>query len=380
MGAFAIGTGEFAIMGMLPQVAAGLDIGVAQSGHVISAYAFGVVVGAPVIAVLGSTLARRTLLLILMMLFAAGNVASALAPDYATFALVRFLSGLPHGAYFGVAALVAAALQPPSKRSQAVGRIMLGLTVATLLGTPLATWMSQAFSWRLSFGFVGALAALTVLLIACLLPADRAAPRSSPLRELGALANGQVWLTLGIGAIGFGGMFAVYSYIASTATEVAGMSASAVPFVVAIFGAGMIVGNVVGARLADRALMATVGGALLWNVVVLALFALTAQIPFMLCLCVFLIASAVAIGPALQIRLMDVAGEAQTLAAALNHSAFNLANGLGAWLGALTITAGHGYAATGWVGAALAVGGLAVFFASLALERRQRGNAAETAY
>ncbi|MCQ8781224.1 MFS transporter [Mangrovibrevibacter kandeliae] len=372
VGSFAIGTGEFAIMGLLPDVARGLQVTTPEAGHAISAYALGVVVGAPTIAVLAAKLSRRTLLLGLMAVFMLANFASAMAPTYGVFVLFRFLSGLPHGAYFGVAALVAAAMVAPNKRTQAVGRVMLGLTVATLVGTPLTTVLGQYFGWRSLFVFVGAIGAITIGLLALYLERDRVLEGAGALRELGAFRRKQVWLTLGIAGIGFGGMFCVFSYIVPTAVQVAGLSEAYAPVLMTAFGLGMVTGNLVGAWIADKGLMRTIGSVLAANALVLCLFSLTAASPAMLTFCVFLIGCGVAIGPALQIRLMDVAGDAQTLAAALNHSAFNIANALGAWLGGLTITWGFGYAATGWVGAALSVCGLGVFALSVTAERRAR--------
>lgn len=379
VGSFGIGTGEFAIMGLLPNLAQEFNVTTPQAGYAISAYALGVVVGAPIIAVLAAKLARQTLLLLLMAVFAVGNAVSAIAPSFESFVLLRFLTGLPHGAYFGVAALVAASLVPPNKRTQAVARVMMGLTIATLLGTPVATWFGQALSWRIAFGAVGFMGALTVALIWLFLPKDKVQEGASPMRELGAFRRKQVWFTLGIGAVGFGGLFSVFSYIASTATEVAGMPDSAVPVMMALFGSGMIVGNLVGGWLADRNLMATIGGTLAGSAVVMTMLWLTAENPYMLSACVFLVGCSVAIGPALQTRLMDVAADAQTLAAALNHSAFNVANALGAWLGGLAIAAGYGFASTGWVGAALAVAGLVVFGLSLASDQRSLKSSASPA-
>lgn len=379
VGSFGIGTGEFAIMGLLPNVAQEFGVTTPEAGYAISAYALGVVVGAPIIAVLAAKLARQTLLLLLMAIFGIGNVVSAVAPTFESFVLLRFLTGLPHGAYFGVAALVAASLVPPNKRTQAVARVMLGLTVATLLGTPVATFFGQVLSWRIAFGAVGIMGALTVLLIWLFLPKDKVREGASPMRELGAFRRKQVWFTLGIGAVGFGGLFSVFSYIASTATQVAGMPASAVPVMMALFGSGMIVGNLAGGWLADKNLMATIGGTLAGSAVVMTVLWLTAENPYMLSACVFLVGCSVAIGPALQTRLMDVAADAQTLAAALNHSAFNIANALGAWLGGLAIAAGYGFASTGWVGAILAVAGLGVFGLSMASDQRSSRSSASRA-
>ncbi|WFS03006.1 MFS transporter [Rhizobium tumorigenes] len=370
MGGFGIGTGEFVIMGLLPNVADTFHVTTPEAGYVISAYALGVVIGAPVIAVLSAKLARRTLLLLLMTVFAAGNIMSAFAPTFASFTLLRFLTGLPHGAYFGVAALVAASMVPIHRRARAVGRVMLGLTIATLIGTPIATFLGQLLDWRAAFMMVGGLGALTVLLIALFLPKDKVAEGASVLRELGALVRVQVWLTLAIAAVGFGGMFSIFTYIASTTTDVAHLSVGMIPVVLALFGIGMNVGNVVGSRLADISLKGTIGGMLAFNVVIMTLFSMTAADPVMLCVCTFLIGCGFAACPAVQTRLMDVAADAQTLAAASNHSAFNVANALGAWLGGIAIACGYTAAATGYVGAILSVGGLAVFGISVALERK----------
>ncbi|MBY5437940.1 MFS transporter [Rhizobium leguminosarum] len=371
-GGFGIGTGEFAIMGLLPNVAETFSVTTPQAGYVISAYALGVVVGAPVIAVLAAKMARRTLLLMLMLIFAAGNISSAMAPTFESFTLLRFVSGLPHGAYFGVAALVAASMVPVHRRARAVGRVMLGLTVATLLGTPLTTFFGQSLDWQVAFFSVGVLGLLTVALIWFYVPKDRVSEQAGFLRELGAFRRPQVWLTLGIAAVGYGGMFAMFSYIASTTTEVAMLPETAVPIMLVLFGVGMNAGNFIGSWLADKSLLGTIGGSLVYNIVVLTTFSLTAANPYMLGLSVFLVGCGFAAGPALQTRLMDVAADAQTLAAASNHSAFNIANAIGAWLGGLVIAGGYGFAATGYVGAALSFLGLFVFAASLRLERRDR--------
>ncbi|MBY3066513.1 MFS transporter [Rhizobium laguerreae] len=371
-GGFGIGTGEFAIMGLLPNVAETFSVTTPQAGYVISAYALGVVVGAPVIAVLAAKMARRTLLLTLMLIFAAGNISSAMAPTFESFTLLRFVSGLPHGAYFGVAALVAASMVPAHRRARAVGRVMLGLTVATLLGTPLTTFFGQSLDWQVAFFSVGVLGLLTVALIWFYVPKDKVSEEAGFLRELGAFRRPQVWLTLGIAAVGYGGMFAMFSYIASTTTEVAMLPETAVPIMLVLFGVGMNAGNFIGSWLADKSLLGTIGRSLVYNIVVLTTFSLTAANPYLLGLSVFLVGCGFAAGPALQTRLMDVAADAQTLAAASNHSAFNIANAIGAWLGGLVIAGGYGFAATGYVGAALSFLGLLVFAASLRLERRDR--------
>lgn len=371
MGGFAIGTTEFAVMSLVPYFSVGLGIDEPTAGHVISAYALGVVVGAPVIAVLAAKIARRTLLIGLMAVFGVANLLSALAPSYEWMLVFRFLSGLPHGAYFGVAALVAASIAPPNRRAQAVARVMLGLTVATIVGVPLANGIGQVLGWRWGFGIVALLALLTMALIFAYAPRDRVVPGASPLRELGALRRRQVWLTLAIGAIGFGGMFAVYTYLASTLMEVTRVSPALVPLVLGIFGLGLTAGTLAGAWAADRALMPSIGGMLLWTAAALALFPLAAGNIWTISIVVFLIGTSGGLGAMLQTRLMDVAGDAQTLAAALNHSAFNTANALGPWLGGLAIAAGYGWTSTGWVGTGLALAGFLIWVVAL-LDQRAR--------
>jgi MFS transporter, DHA1 family, inner membrane transport protein len=372
VGGFAIGTTEFATMSLLPFFADDLGISAPTAGHVISAYALGVVVGAPLIAVLSARIARRTLLIALMTVFAIANGLSALAPTYHWMLLFRFLSGLPHGAYFGIAALVAASLVPAERRTQAVSRVLLGLTIATIVGVPFANWLGQALGWRWGFAVVALLAALTVTLLAIFAPRDQPDPGASPLRELGALKRRQVWLTLGIGAIGFGGLFSVYTYLASTLMAVTGVSAATVPVALAVFGVGMTAGNLIAPHFADRALMPTAGVLLIWSAIALALYPFAAGHLWSLLLDVTAIGFGGALGTVLQTRLMDVAGDAQALAAALNHSAFNTANALGPWLGGMAIAAGFGWTSTGWVGCALALAGLAIWAISARDEAIQR--------
>lgn len=366
LGGFALGTGEFASMGLLPNVADSVGASIPATGHMISAYALGVVVGAPVLAAALARAGRRNLLIGLMSVFALANIASACAWSYGSIVLARFIAGLPHGTYFGVAALVVASLAPPGKRAQAVGRMLLGLSLANVLGVPFATWAGQIAGWRVAFLIVAALGAATAVLACFCLNRMPAAIGASPLRELGAFTRGQVWLTLGIAAIGFGGLFAVYSYITPMLMFVTGISESTVPVILALIGAGMVCGTFVGGWLADRGVMRAVGILLIFDLVMLTLIPLTAQSPVAVSLNMFLIGlTALAIGPALQMRLMDVAADAQTLAAALNHSAFNLANALGAWAGGVAIDAGLGWTSTGPIGAALAAGGFGIYLVAL---------------
>jgi MFS transporter, DHA1 family, inner membrane transport protein len=359
LGGFAIGTTEFATMSLLPYIARDLHISVPVAGHIISAYALGVVVGAPLIAVLAARWRRRTTLIVLMGLYAFANGLSAVAPNYESMMGVRVLSGLPHGAYFGIAMLVAASVVRPDQRAQAVGHVLLGLTVATIVGVPLANWLGQVVDWRCCVGIVAALSLATAIQVAIVAPKEPLDEGASALRELGALKRGQVWMTLAIGAIGFGGIFAMYTYLASTLAAVTGAPARIVPMVFAAFGLGMTAGNIIVPRFADRAVMRTAGLLLLGSAAALALYPAAAPHLWAVTLDVAAIGFCGALATVLQTRLMDVAGEAQNLAAALNHSAFNLANALGPWLGGLAIAAGLGWTSTGWVGCGLALGGFA---------------------
>ncbi|MGB3481617.1 MAG: MFS transporter [Mycobacterium sp.] len=374
LGGFGIGTTEFVAMGLLPDLAADMNVSEPVAGHVISAYALGVVIGAPLIAALTARMSRRILLLALMVVFTLGNLATVVAPNYETLIGARFIAGLPHGAYFGVAALVAARMLGPTRRAQAVAQVMSGLTIATVVGVPVASWLGQALGWRSAFVLVVFIGMATIAALWSWLPEIGTDRVSSPLAELGALKRPQVWLALAIGMIGFGGMFAVYTYIATTMTDVAGMSRGLVPVALMIFGLGMVVGNIVGGHLADRSVIGTLYGTLTALGVMLAGFVVAAHNPWTAMLLLFgIAASGSAMAPALQTRLMDTAADAQTLAAALNHSALNVANAAGAWIGGLVIAAGFGYTAPAAAGAVLAVSGLVVLTVAVLLQRNGKG-------
>jgi DHA1 family inner membrane transport protein len=371
VGGFTIGTTEFVTMGLLPEMAHGVGVGIPQAGHVISAYALGVVVGAPLIAILGARLPRKGLLVALMAAYAAANLATALAPSFLTLAGARFVAGLPHGAYFGIASLVAASLVDPARRGRAVSRVLLGLAVANLVGVPAAAWLGQTFGWRSAYGTVTVLAVLTVLLVLCFVPATAPDSDASGRRELLAFTRVQVWLTLLVGAVGFGGMFAMYSYIAPTVTDVTGLSSSAVPVYLLAFGIGGILGTTLGGIGADWSVLRSIVFANVAMGLALVLFTATAAQPVAAWLTVLLVATVGSmLAVTLQMRLMEVAGDAKTIGAALNHASLNLANALGAWLGGAVIAAGLGYTAPSWVGAGLSVGGLVVLAVSVAVHRR----------
>lgn len=376
MGGFGIGTGEFSIMGILPEVSAYHRVSEPVAGYLISAYAFGVVVGAPIIAITAARMPRLRLAIFLMVIYAIANFASAMAPGFWSLMLFRFLSGLPHGAYFGVAALIAASLVDPDRRGFAVGRVMMGLTVAALAGNPIAIWLGQAMGWRYPFAMVGAISVLTIILILRFVPVPLEGTGNSPAKEMAALRNTRVWMTLAIGAIGFGGMFAVMSYVSTILTDITHLPKAWLPLTLSIFGAGMIAGNAVGGWWADRALMPGIGVILIWSLLVLIVYPLLAPHAIGLFVGSFLAGSCVALGPPLQVRLMDVAGQAQTLAASLNHSAFNLANAIGALLGGWTIGSGFPAHYTGWAGAALSIAGLLVYWQAWRQEQHHQHLAA----
>ncbi|MDN7132099.1 MFS transporter [Halomonas sp. MC140] len=379
LGGFGIGTSEFVIMGLMNRVAGDLAVTVPQVGYAISSYALGVVVGAPLIAALAARAPRRLLLIILMLVFAAGNIASAMAPSFWSFVGLRFLAGLPHGAYFGIAALVAAGAVPVDQRARAISRVMLGLTTAILIGAPLGTWAGNQFGWQIAFMGVGGIALLTALLIRLYVPVQPVDTCASPVRELSALLKQRVLVTLALACIGCGGMFAIFSYVMPTLTQQAGMSESLGPLVLVIFGLGSIAGNLIGGRMADKNLMRAIPRILLWCGIVQGLFYFAANNVWTGLLCVGLVGTSMALAPSLQTRLMDVAEDAQTMAASLNHAAFNGANALGAWLAGLAISAGFSWSSTGLVGAGLALCGLVIFAAGRWLEKRTYGVVARRA-
>jgi len=371
LGGFGIGTTEFATMGLLPQMATTFDLSIPNAGYAISLYALGVVVGAPLIAGLAAKLPRKGLLIALMIAVAAGNGLSAIAPNGTLLMISRFVAGLPHGAYFGIAAVVASSLVAPERRGRAVARIMVGLTVANLVGVPLVTAAGQQISWRVAYFAVAVIGVVTALAIGRLVPRIPAPHDAGVAAELRAFRRPQVWFALVTGMVGFGGMFAVYSYISPTTTEVTGLSEAWVPWILAVFGLGMTLGATFGGRFVDRSVMGSVFGAMIAMTVELALFGLTATVPVLAFGGVFLIGfTAQVLASALQVRLMDASPDAPSLASSSNHSALNVANGAGAWLGGLAIGAGWGYLSTAWVGVALGLAGLAAAALSVVVDRR----------
>lgn len=360
IGAFAIAVSEFAVMGLLPYYARDLGVSDPTAGLAVSAYALGVVVGAPVLAVLGAGVRRKVFLIGLVGFFAAMNLVCALAPDITVLVAARFLAGLPHGAYLGVAMLAAARLQPDGKGARGVAQVMYGLTIANVVGVPIAGAMGQIFGWRSSFILVALLAALSAAMTWRSAPSGLREKGSSPLQELDAFRNRAVWLTLLVGAIGFGGVFAVYSYLSAAMISAAAAPAWSIPLALSAFGVGATFGNMIAGRLATWSHMGGAAVLLIGMILVPLIYsAVTGSWPLMV-LSVLALGSTAGVFIPLQMRLMEVAGDAQTLAAAMNHAAFNMGNAIGPFVAGLALAAGFGWASTGIVGASLAACGLGV--------------------
>lgn len=388
LGGFAIGSTEFVAMGLLPNIAQALlpaqygadpDAGIAHAGWLVSAYALGVVVGAPTIAAMSAKFPRKGLLLVLLIGFVVATVASALLPSFGMVLVARFVAGLPHGAYFGIASIVAGDIMGPGKRGKGIAMVLLGLSVANVVGVPAITWVGQNAGWRVAYGVVAVLFVATFLAVAAFVPRSARDQSASIGRELRAFRVPQVWLVMGLGAVGFGGFFAVYSYISPLVTNVTGLPEGAVPLVLVVVGLGMVVGGVLGGHLADRSVKRTIYVGMLSLIVSLLFMVLTAQWTVGVFVGAFLLgATSSAIPPAVQSRLMDMAGDARTIAAALNHSAFNIGNSLGAALGGAVIAAGFGFVAPGWLGIVLALLGLGMTAISYGVERRTTRRARST--
>lgn len=373
-GAFGIGTTEFVIMGLLLQVAGDLGVSVPAAGLLISAYALGVVIGAPLLTLGTRRLPRKSVLIALMAIFTLGNAACALAPDYASLMAARVITSLAHGTFFGVGSVVATRLVPVERRASAIAVMFTGLTVATLLGVPFGAWLGHSYGWRTTFWAVTAIGTVALAVLAMLVPAQRVPEEVAPLRqELAVLRLPQVLLGLLMTVLGFGGVFAVFTYIQPILTRVSGFEDAAVSPILVLFGAGLAAGNLLGGRLADRGLgrsvIVTLG--LLAAVLVAMTFAFQDQLAAVAFVGLFGIA-AFATVPPLQLRVLEKAGESgQNLASSLNIAAFNLGNALGAWLGGVAISAGLGLGSLPLVAAAVTAGGLAVALWSLSLDRRE---------
>ncbi|MFI8346191.1 MFS transporter [Streptomyces sp. NPDC085596] len=373
VGAFGIGTTEFVMMGLLPDVADDLHISIPTAGHLVSAYALGVVIGAPLLAAVTARMSRRTVLIGLMALFVAGNALSALAPGYESLLAARFLSGLPHGAFFGVGAVVATGMVAPERKARSVSLMFLGLTVANVAGVPVATLMGQDLGWRATFLGVSAIGLAAIAALALLIPRDHTHATAAGLRhELAALKSVPVWLALGTTVAGFGALFAAYSYVTPMLTDSAGFAPASVTLLLALFGVGATAGNLLGGRLADQAMRGTLFGGLAALGVVLALFPVLMRAEWSAALGVTLLGMAAFVtGSPLQLMVMEKAAAAPSLASSANQAAFNLANAGGAWIGGLALAAGFGATSPALAGAVLAVLGLGVAGVAYGVDRRR---------
>ncbi|MGF1343748.1 MFS transporter [Streptomyces flavovirens] len=371
IGAFGIGTTEFVIMGLLPDVAADFQVSIPTAGFLVTGYALGVVLGAPLMTVLGTRTTRKRMLMLLMGLFVVGNVVSALAPVFGVMLAGRVIASLAHGAFFGIGSVVAAGLVAPEKKAGAIAMMFTGLTVANVVGVPLGTFIGQSIGWRTTFFVVAGLGVIGLLGVAKLVP-EQPKPKDVRIRpELAAFRNVQVLLAMAMTVLGFGGVFAAITYITPMMTEVAGYAPASVTWLLVLFGIGMVAGNLLGGRFADRHLMPMLYVSLGALSLILALFTLTAHNKIAAAVTVVLIgALGFATVPPLQKRVLDHAAGAPTLASAVNIGAFNLGNALSAWLGGMVIAAGFGYTAPNWVGAVLAAAALILALVSGAIERR----------
>ncbi|WP_406104452.1 MFS transporter [Micromonospora globbae] len=382
IGAFGIGLTEFVIMGLLPEVAADFAVSEPVAGWLISGYALSVAVGGVALTAAVTRLPRKQVLLGLMVLFIVGNLLSAVAGDYPTMMVGRIVAALCHGAFFGIGAVVAAGLVAPARRAGAIALMFAGLTIANVLGVPFGTLLGQHLGWRSTFWAITGIGVVALIGLAALVPAraSAAAPAGGLRGELRAFTHPQVWLSLVITVLGFGGMFGAFTYIAFTLTEVSGFASGAVPWLLVLFGVGLFAGNLLGGRAADVSLSRTLVVVLAALTVVLAGFALTAgSRPLTIAALVLMGGFGFATVPPLQMRIMRYANEAPTLASGANIAAFNVGNALGAWVGGLTIAAGLGYTSPIWAGAGLTLAGLGVLLVALRLDRRRSSRPATEA-
>lgn len=376
IGSFAIGSSEFVSMGLQPEMAASSGVDIPTAGQYISAYALGVVFGAPVLAVATAKFPRKYVLVALMLFYAFSNISSAFATNFHALVGLRFMSGLPHGIYFGVAAIAASAMVESKHRPAAVGAVMLGLTIATVIGAPTLTWLGQQFGWQVAFISVGAIGLLCAIMVFFFLPNQPTAIGTSPLTELGALKQKQVWFMLAMVSVGSAGLFAVFSYIKSTLMQVSGVSIEWVPFIMPLVGIGMVTGNIFGPKIAVRiGAMRMIFFAMLWSATTFFVFFFICHYSLTAALGCFLIGTSFASMPSIQTRVMDVASNAQTLAGALMQSAFNVANAIGAESGGEVLRLGFGYEYTAVLGGILTLCGLLIFSISWYVEKKDQEKA-----
>ena len=371
IGAFGIGLTEFVIMGLLPEVATDLQVSEAAAGWLISGYALSVVVGALLVTAATTRLPRKPVLLGLVVLFIAGNLITAIASGYETAMLGRTIAALCHGAFFGIGSVVAAELVAPGKQGRAIAIMFTGLTAANVFGVPFGTFLGQQYGWRAAFWVISGIGIIAFIGIATLVPATRSTGAQASVRhELRAFRSTQVWLSLTVTVLGYGGMFGAFTYIAYTLTDVTGFASSSVPWLLVLFGAGLVVGNWLGGRLADRSIDRTLIGFIAALALVLIAFAMLATSQPATIVILFVMGGfGFGTVPGLQSRIMRYAGQAPTLASGANIGAFNLGNALGAWAGGVGIAAGLGYTSPIWIGASLTLVALAVIVTAAAMAR-----------
>jgi len=366
LGSFCIGTSEFASMGILQLFSESLGISIPTATNAVTAYAFGVVIGAPLVTLAAARLNRRTLLLMLMAQFVLGNVLSGLAANLEMFALARFISGMPQGAYFGAGAVVATYVYGPGHTGKAFALVMMGLTIATIVGSPLATLLGQTVGWRNTYFTVSGLGVLSFLALMAFVPKTAALNGSSVIQELSALRKGTVWMTMFVAALGVASIFAIYTFVGPLITDVAMLEAGWIPIALAVFGIGMTAGNFLGGRLADaypaRGLLLGFGVAV---VVLAALATFGFKLPILFAGFFLVGATMFTAIPTIQVRLTKFAPEAPTLVGAMNLAALNLSNAIGAWSGGLAIASGFGILSAAWAGFCLTLAGLVVFTVTL---------------
>lgn len=379
LGGFGIGLTEFVITGLLPEVAADYGVTETTAGWLVTGYALAVIVGALGLTAATTRLPRKPVLLGLLVLFIVGNTLSAIAPTYGVMMTGRVIAALCHGAFFGIGSVVAANMVERSKRASAVALMFTGLTASNVLGVPFGTFLGQAAGWRATFWAIAAIGIVALIGVLVLVPAVRSTEVPSLARELGAFRSGQVWLSLGMTVLGYGGMFGAFTYIAYTLTSVSGFPSSAVPWLLIVFGIGLFVGNFAGGKLAARSIDRTLLVVLVVLTVVLAVFALVATSPVLTVIALVLMgAFGFATVPALQTRVMQYADHAPTLASGANIAAFNLGNALGAWIGGLTIAAGLGYTSPIWAGSGITLAAVVLTLVAMAAVRRGRSGVRTT--
>jgi DHA1 family inner membrane transport protein len=374
--AFAIGTTEFVIMGLLPEVARDLAVSIPSAGLLVSGYALGVAVGAPLLAVVTSKMPRKLALQLLMGVFIVGNVLCAVASDYSVLMIARVVTSFAHGSFFGIGAVVAASLVPQEKRASAIALMFTGLTLANVLGVPFGTFIGQEFGWRTAFWVVAALGVVSLAGIAALVPNKHDTGPAGLAHEVRVLKDPQVWMALAMTIVGFGGVFVVFTYIAPILEQVSGFSPRGVTLILVLFGVGLTIGNTVGGKLADRALMPSLMGILLALAVVMAVFTRTSHSQVAAAVTIFVWGiAAFATVPPLQMRVVEKATAAPNLASTLNIGAFNLGNAGGAWLGGLAISHGMGLDALPWVAAVVSIAALLLTWMAARMEAPVRKGA-----